>query len=49
MVRGPRAVEDIELEMPSKKSDEGGRRLGEPGARERGAGEESWEPWWGEE
>ena len=42
LVRGPRAVEDMELVMPSKKSLEAGRRVGEPGASERGAGVESW-------
>ena len=48
LVRGPRAVEDMELVMPSKKSLEAGRRVGEPGASERGAGVESWGVWWGE-
>ena len=37
LVRGPRAVDDIELLIPSKKSLEGGRREGDVGARERGA------------
>lgn len=48
MVSGPLAVEDIELVMPSKKSLEAGSLVGDPGARERGAGVESWGAWWGE-
>ena len=48
MVSGPLAVEDIELVMPSKKSLEAGSLVGDPGARGRGAGVESWGAWWGE-
>ena len=48
LVSGPLAVEDIELVMPSKKSLEAGSLVGDPGARERGAGVESWGAWWGE-
>ena len=42
MVSGPLAVEDIELVIPSKKSLEAGSLVGDPGARERGAGVKKW-------
>ena len=41
-------MEDMELVMPSKNSLEAGRRVGEPGASEKGAGVESWGAWWGD-